>query len=96
MLAPGARLLHDCAMIFERSGDSFVLSGENKRDRAYSFGSDKSANNADGNCVADAQKKFISLFIEKNKLSFTEICETGDNRLRSFAFEMFINIDNER
>jgi len=57
-------------MISERSGDPFVLPGENiKCDRAYSVGSDKSVNNAD--VICRARKKFIFLLIEKKKINFS-------------------------
>jgi len=66
VLAPERGCCHDCAMISERSGDPFVLPGENiKCDRAYSVGSDKSVNNAD--VICRARKKFIFLLIEKKK-----------------------------
>lgn len=71
-VGPGGRLLHGCAMISERSGDPFVLPDENKCDRAHSFGSDKSANNADGNYVAVVQEK-IYILIYRKKINFSSL-----------------------
>lgn len=87
-------MLHGCAMISERSGDPFVLPDENKCDRAHSFGSDKSANNADGNYVAVVQEKIYILIYRKKKLFFTrDIYKTiarGVSHLKHLSISIMI------